>query len=145
MFRKEKKVIVQFKEFADGYSSTSTSFPLTDENLLDYLKKQWKHSGSFVITSISDDNVIGLTTLSSRAYLEQEKKISEIHHLIRQYINNQAIPQQAHAVFADGKLKGVFGEETHAKLKEKQLLSKGYRKESITIKPIEIESFQDFE
>lgn len=146
MFGKSsKKATIDFYHRGDGYSGSSTSFPLNEGQLLDYLKGNLDVHGKLVIEHISSENEIRLTTSGTLEHAGREGRIEEMSDVIRSYIKGRAIPMEAHAVFAEGVLKGVFGNESHAHLKRKNLISKGFAEKSIEIKPIEVDSFKDCE
>jgi hypothetical protein len=143
--KSNKKATIRFSHESDSFSGSSTSVPLNEGKLLDYLKNKVDHHGELVIRNVSEDYEIQMTTTRTLEHRKAENRIDEINDLIRNYIKGQAIPMEAHAVFADGVLKGIFGNETHARLKEKNLISKGISKEKIKVKAIMVDSFEDFE
>ncbi|PLS18901.1 hypothetical protein CVD28_00430 [Bacillus sp. M6-12] len=145
MFNKQKKVTVKFSHESEGFSGTSTSIPLNEGKLVEYLKDSLDRHGQVVIRHISDDNEMVVTTSRTMEYRDKEGRIEELNEVIRSYINSQAISMESHAVFVNGVLKGVFGNEAHARLKKSNLISKGASEESVSIKPLQINSFQDFE
>jgi hypothetical protein len=146
MFTKNnKKAVVKFNHESEGFSGNTTSFPLKDGQLLEHLKDTLERHGELVIQYITSENEIHVTNSRSKAHTNVEERISEINELIREFAKGRAYDMDAHAVFVDGKLKGVFGNESHAELKRKNLISKGHAEESVLVKPIQINSFEDFE
>lgn len=146
MFKKtNNKAIVNFRDSAEGFSISSTTIPLSDKKLIEHLRETYQRYGSLVIEYISKDGEIQIATERSVKYENQEDRIAEIGDVIRDYINNRAIPMEAHAVFVDDKLKGIFGKESLAELKRKNLISKGTAAERVSVKPIEVNSFRDFD
>lgn len=146
MFRKStNKVTVSFRDSEEGFSSSSTTIPLNDKKLIEYLKEIYNRYGSLVIEYISEDGEVHIATQRSVKYENQEDRIAEVGDIIRDYIKNRAIPMEAYVVFVDEKLKGIFGKESLAELKRKNLISKGTSPERVTVKPIQVNNFQDFE
>jgi hypothetical protein len=145
MFQKSgRKVSVKMNYKEEGFGGSSTSIPLSEGKLLDYLKGSLNSRGELTITHITDDEIY-LTTSRSIEYQEVESKVDEIGDLIRNYVKSKAIKMEAYAVFAKGELKGVFGQEVNSRLKKSNLISKGYSEKEIEIKPVQIESFKDLE
>ena len=146
MFTKtSKKAVVKFHQKGEGMSMSSTSIPLNEGKLIEYLKEGLGLYGELVIRHISEDQEIHVTNSRTVEHTNTEHRIDEISDLIRDYVRNRAIPMESHAVFVDGVLKGVFGNESHAQLKRKNLIGRGFPQESIVVKPIHIGSFEDFE
>lgn len=144
MFGKsDKKATVKFHHQQEGFAGTFMTVPLNEGKLLELLKDKLNIHGKLVIERIADDNEIHMTTTRTISYENTESRIDEISDVIRNYIKSCAISAEAHAVFADGLLKGVFGDETHARLKRNSLISKGFEEEKVEIKPIEVNSFKD--
>ncbi|WP_121616589.1 hypothetical protein [Virgibacillus halodenitrificans] len=146
MFKKTTiKATVSFRDSEEGFATSSTTIPLNDKKLIEYLRETYTRYGSLVIEYISEDGEVHLSTERSVKYENQEDRIAEIGEVIRDYVNNRAIPMEAHTVLVDGKLKGVFGKESLAELKRKNLISKGTSSDSVIVKPIQVNSFQDLE
>lgn len=142
MFKKNEKSIIKMRYQHDGIGGSSTSIPLTDGKLFDYLEVEYRRHGGLYIERIID-NEIHLTTSKTKDYDDTEDKIDEIKDIIKDYVKERAIEMDAYAVFAKGELKGVFGKYYNAGFKESRLLRNGYSKEDIEIKEIKIESFED--
>lgn len=143
MFGKSnRKVTIKMNYNEEGFSGSSTSVPLTDGKLLNYLKNNLDSKGELTITHITDTEM-HLTTSRTVEHLEMEGRVNEIGDLIRNYIKSRAIEMDAYAVFVKGELKGVFGKEVSSRMKKSNLISKGFREEEIEIKPIKIDSFKD--
>lgn len=142
MFNKTKKTVVEFTFDLDGYSGSSTSVPLKDRGLFEYLKELRKRHGRIVIDFIDNDN-IHVTSVASIKKENFEERINDVTEIIRQYAKGQAIEMEAYAVFAKGELKSVFGQEVHSRLKKSSLLREGFEEEDIEIKSIQIGSFQN--
>lgn len=143
MFKKnDKRATVKMIYEEEGYGYSSTSVPLKDGELLDYLQNELTNFGELTITRISD-NEIHLTTSSTLEYQETENKVNEISDLIHNYIKSRALEMDAYAVFAKSELKGVFGQKYNAGFKRNNLVRQGFKEEEIEIKPIKIESFED--
>ncbi|GAA0347868.1 hypothetical protein GCM10008931_43950 [Oceanobacillus oncorhynchi subsp. oncorhynchi] len=121
---------------------SSTSIPLKDGKLLDYLKNEFDRHGELTISNITD-NTIQLTTSRTVEHHELEGRIGEIGDLIRNYVKSRAIEMDAYAIFAKGELKGVFGQGYNSRFKKSRLIREGFKEEEIEIKPINIESFND--
>lgn len=146
MFSKQnKKAIVKFSFSSEGFSGSGTSVALNDSKLLGYLKNKLDRHGELVIRHISNDNEIHLTSSRTVDYNNTESRIDELNDVIRDYIQNKAISMEAHAVLVEGELKGVFGDDTKARLKRQSLIKKGISSEKIEIKTIEVNNFQDIE
>lgn len=146
MFNKSKmKAKVHFEDRSEFSSTSSTSIPLSDAKLLQYLRDHYRRYGSLILDYVGSDGEIRLITQGTHTLQEQEEKLRAIDETIRDYINNRAIAGNAYAVFQDGKLTGVFGQESLALLKQNSLISRGADSETVEMKPIEINSFQSFE
>ena len=143
MFMKsDKRATVKMNYQEEGSGGSSTSIPLKDGKLLDYLKSQLNHHGELTITHISD-NEIHLTTSRTVEYQETESRVNEIGDLISKYIKSRAIEMDAYAVFAKSELRGVFGQKYNAGFKRSYLIREGFKEGEVEIKPIKIESFKD--
>ncbi len=140
--KSDKKATVKMSCEGEGGGESSTSIPLKDGKLLDYLKNEYDLHGELTITRI-EDNEIQLTTSRTIEYQELESRVDEIGDLIRNYIRSRAIEMDAYAVFAKGALKGVFGQGYNSRFKRRHLIREGFKEEEIEIKPIKIESFND--
>lgn len=140
---KGKKIVVKTNFESDGSGYRSTTFPLNEGKLIEYLKDLHARHRNLVIESITEDE-IEITSLDTKQYWRREGKLDEITSMIRDYIKERTIDITAFAVFADGTLKGIFPTEPLAELKKKGLKRDGYSDEQINIEPIEIGSFKDF-
>lgn len=138
------KATVYFRDSNEGFSSSSTSVPLKEKNLIEYLRSEYKRHGPLVIEYMSESGEMHITTNRSVKYEKEKDRIGEIAELVRNYVRNRTIPMEAHAVFVEGELKGVFGRESYAELKKTNLISKGVSPESVTVKPVQVNSFEDF-
>lgn len=145
MFNKsDKKISVKMNYEESGHGGSSTTIPLNDGKLIDYLKHSLESHGELTITRIADDE-LHLTTSRTIEFRDMESRVDDIGDLIRNYVKSRAIKMEAYAVFAKGKLKGVFGQEVNSRLKRQNLMHKGYVETDIEIKPIQIESFKDLD
>jgi len=143
MFGKpDKKAIIKMNYEHGGSGGSSTSIPLKDGELLDYLKRKLDFHKELVITNIIE-NEIYLTTSRTVEYQEIESRADEIGDLVRNYVKSKAIEMDAYAVLAKGELKGIFGREVNSRLKRVNLINRGFKEEEIEIKLIKIESFED--
>lgn len=143
--RKTVKPTVHFRDGGEGFSTQYTTIPLKEKKIVELLREEYKRYGSLIIDYVSEDGEVHLSTTRSIQNDEQEARLGEISEVIRDYVKNRAIPMTAHAVFLDNQLKGVFGREIYAQLKQKNLISDGADPDSVTVKPVEINSFKDFE
>lgn len=142
MFRKtERKAIVHFKYEDEGLSGEMTTVPLKDGSLLDYLKNAFHRHGTLVIKGINALNEMELTTSRTVEHTNTENRIEEIAEFIRDYVKNRAVEMDAHAVLADGELKGVFGLKSHAELKKQALVRQGCNIDAVQVLPIKINRF----
>jgi len=141
----KKKAKVQFRHNTEGFGTSSETAPLNETDLVDYLRQLTKRYGKVVIEHVDQDGEIHATTPESLHHENMNERIDDIQNVILDYIKGRAVSMEGYAVFSDGILKGVFGKESHAELKRKNLISKGHLAESIAVKPIEVGSFQDFE
>lgn len=144
MFKRTPKTIVKMSYGNEGMSGSSTSFPLTDGKLFQYIEGEYKQHGALTLTYVGDNEII-LTTPSTKSYEKTEDKLEGIKDMIRSYVREQAIELTAYAVFAKGELKGVFGQEVNSRFKKSFLEREGYNEKDIEIKQIKVESFEDFE
>ena len=142
MFNKSKKTKVDFTYGVEGISGSSKTVPLKDGELYEHLNELRKRYGTLVI-EFTDENTIHVTSSDSVKHERVEDRLGDVTEMIRQYVKGQAIEMEAHAVFAKGELKGVFGQEVHSRLKKSSLYREGYKEEDIEIKPIQVGSFQN--
>lgn len=143
LFKKNKKVSVRFSHAAEGERGNSSSFPLDDDSLIEYIKTKYESHGKLIVDYVSDEEII-MTTLDTKKHLDTELELENIKELIKDYIKGSAVTLSGYAVFANNTLKGVFNSESLAKLKKKNLFSKGYNQDEITIEEIQVGSFMDF-
>jgi|SRR5690625_771101 len=145
MFKKRlKNIKVFFEKRSEGSSRSHTTAPSSHKELYEHLIRLHEKYGTLVIEHMGKEGDIHVTTKETIKYNNQEDKIHEISDAIRSFIKGQANSMEAYAVFVDSQLKGVFGEENHAKLKKRSLISAGVDEEKVVIKAIEINSFKDF-
>ena len=142
MFKKNQKIEVYTYRKGENHHESSTSIPLNDGQLHDYLKSQYNRHGKLVIEFVHDERII-LTTTDTLTQEALENKADEIKELVFNYVKERAINMDAYAVLHKGKLKGVFGKEVNSRLKQTRLERKGCNKEDIEIRKIKIESFED--
>lgn len=143
LFKKNKKVSVRFSHATEGERGNSSSFPLDEESLIEYIKTKYESHGKLIVDYVSDEEII-MTTLDTKKHLDIELELENIKELIKDYIKGSAVTLTGYAVFANNTLKGVFNSESLAKLKKKNLFSKGYNQDEITIEEIQVGSFMDF-
>lgn len=143
LFKKNKKVSVRFSHATEGERGSSSTFPLDDESLIGYIRTKYDHHGKLIIDYVSDDEII-VTTLDTKKHLDNELELENIKEIIKDYIKGSAVTLTGYAVFANDTLKGVFNSESLAELKKKNLFSKGYNQDEISVEEIEVGSFRNF-
>ena len=143
MFRKAPTVTVYFEHRTEGYSSQTTAIELKDNQLYEHFKYLRNRYGNLVI-SFLDDNVIHVHTKQTDEYDKIESYGDEVKEIICNFIAEKAVPAEAFVVLEKGTLRGVFHNETLARLKRGQLLREDIKEEDIVIAPITIGSFQNF-
>lgn len=141
----KKKATVHFRHETEGFGTSSETLPLNDGQLVEYLRSLTKRYGNIVIEHVFQDGDIHVTTPESLRHNDVNERLNEIQEVLLDYVKGRAVSMEGYAVFSDGKLKGVFGKESHAELKRKNLINSGHEEKLVVIKPIEVGSFQDFE
>lgn len=142
MFNKSKRTKVEFTYGIEGISGSSRTVPLKDGELFEHLKSLKERHGRLVI-EFTDEETLHVTSADSVKHERVEDRIGDIKEMIHQYVKGQAINMEAHAVFAKGKLKGVFGQEVQSRFKKSSLYREGFTQEDIEIKPIQVGSFEN--
>ena len=147
MYKKKnkKRATIYFREQEESNSFSTITNPLSEMELLIWLRGLYLTYGTLVIEQVGEEGDIHISTKRSFQFDYQEERILDIEKLIRSYIKGQAIPMDAYVVLVDGKLNGVFGAESLAGLKKKRLKREGIEESRISIEPIQINQFQDFQ